>query len=714
MEFSKKRQRIVDALGFSDSEKRTKLLHIVEENVAEIDDDEVSILKFQKRAMFARIKQYRVEILNLKERVHEFEASEARFKEKHYILLSSWRQLGVELSLLFAEILPFQKENEDINVLLQKLKTIEHSCFADNIEALSCEDLGVFLKENCEFTKAILLNLLQLREQLRDQFRAQEDNDHSVSVALYEKFDNLLAQFKELSAELTFSRGKEEALKTTVQKLYDERDALRDDVDHVTRAYERLRAKAAQSQTQEHQGSAGGGTSPTSTPSDGQPTHAATPPPEATAVLEQEVAHWQQMADSRLTEIQCIRGERARLKKEVDTLRMQVLQPSEDRVVNSRSYLMLAQQLQFTALDLENAMRTIQSLQADIQTLLQQHARDKETLEQAEGERRAALECALTEAVTELRAVRTERLNAKQALEHTSGELEVFRVQNKRLRELEILLKLKENDPRASQRMEALFVDRRKMHEQSEEVEKLQEKVATLQAKLAVAQAPDVETQDITELREREKQLLAKIENYPPKVEALRKELAASQSGTDGMLEEIANIGKAFEELQEQNTRLARGLSQKDEVISQLVMERSKERQAAHVNKELRRSLEKEIGLSQNKLNEQKALLVAMDAKYRAAMDLVEKLREEVRIFGTAVETHRAQSQSLSSQVEEMSVEGDTVKSQLSTALKTAHQATDDVNVLDCFMDCFVSTVHLGYSVFVFVFVCLFCFFMLL
>eukprot|EP01133_Synstelium_polycarpum_P016367 gene16367-19474_t len=250
---------------------------------------------------------------------------------------------------------------------------------------------------------------------------------------------------------------------------------------------------------------------------------------------------------------------------------------------------------------------------------------------------------------------------------YTDSKLEITRIEQKALRDLEtknLEIKdlfdklreitrtneeLKQAEKRLTEREKELQLSvellKSQSSEQTDVIElrisenKLKEEVQSMQKR--VQEASDLKAQHVAEIQAlQDKQKIA-LRDLELQV-AQSSEIQESQKQEiEALMMEIDSMGKAYEQMQEQNTRLIKQLSDKEDTHAHLMAENIKSQQTIRLAKEAQVSMEEKVARGEDKLKNQADVMAKIDEKCLLLQKQLSKVTEDLHICNFELEKHK-------------------------------------------------------------------------
>ncbi|KAL4223063.1 E3 ubiquitin-protein ligase BRE1A [Mactra antiquata] len=148
-----------------------------------------------------------------------------------------------------------------------------------------------------------------------------------------------------------------------------------------------------------------------------------------------------------------------------------------------------------------------------------------------------------------------------------------------------------------------------------------------------------------TERKERKKlaeeDALRKIKKLEDNITELQKNLATQKQREDVLLNEMDATGQAFEDMQEQNTRLLQQLREKDDANFKLMSERIKSNQIQKLLREEKEVLAEQVSTIHTQVEAQILVVRKLEEKERVLQNNIATMEKELALTQQALELHK-------------------------------------------------------------------------
>ncbi|OZC06205.1 hypothetical protein X798_06813 [Onchocerca flexuosa] len=218
-------------------------------------------------------------------------------------------------------------------------------------------------------------------------------------------------------------------------------------------------------------------------------------------------------------------------------------------------------------------------------------------------------------------------------------------------------------------------------------IQKLRKKVADLQLKIDALNALTAEQRERAELLARERRL--KLENdksLEETADRLRKEAHSARQEEEGLMNDVETTGQAFEEMQEQNTRLLQQLREKDDANLKLMAERIRANQYQKKMSEERERTEERISSLQNQIEAQQLMISKLEETEKLLRQKNSHLEHQLRLIEQANDMHKRKAIECSQTSADYKAQLEKCSSQLNDAqqavtTKTSQQEVDSFKI---------------------------------
>ncbi|GFS28011.1 E3 ubiquitin-protein ligase Bre1 [Elysia marginata] len=174
------------------------------------------------------------------------------------------------------------------------------------------------------------------------------------------------------------------------------------------------------------------------------------------------------------------------------------------------------------------------------------------------------------------------------------------------------------------------------------------------------------------ERRERRKladdDALKKIKKMEETIVELQKNLSSQKQREEALLNDLDVTGQAFEDMQEQNTRLLQQLREKDDANFKLMSERIKSNQIQKLLREDKDVLQEQVATLQTQVEAQNLVVRALEEKERVLHNSLATVEKEQGLTQQAMEMHKRKAVESSQTAADLKLHLDKYQAQLKEA----------------------------------------------
>ncbi|KYQ93008.1 RING zinc finger-containing protein [Tieghemostelium lacteum] len=109
----------------------------------------------------------------------------------------------------------------------------------------------------------------------------------------------------------------------------------------------------------------------------------------------------------------------------------------------------------------------------------------------------------------------------------------------------------------------------------------------------------------------------------------------------EALIMEIDSMGKEYEQMQEQNTRLVKQLSEREDTYAQLMAENIKSQQSIRNAKEAQQSMEEKVIRTEEKMKSQNEIMLKLDEKAKLVQNQLSKITEDLHLCTFELEKNK-------------------------------------------------------------------------
>ncbi|KAL6058170.1 E3 ubiquitin-protein ligase BRE1B, variant 2 [Balamuthia mandrillaris] len=223
---------------------------------------------------------------------------------------------------------------------------------------------------------------------------------------------------------------------------------------------------------------------------------------------------------------------------------------------------------------------------------------------------------------------------------------------SEKYREVKILLECYQSQPKEQRDLVELRKSEKLLKEEKEEV------LARLQLcendKQALEQ--DKESTKYQQLLEQKKELSRALAKSEQTIAQLSSQLEGQKNQAEAWVQEIEAIGSAYEDMQEQNTRLLNQLTEKDDANTKLMAERIKSEQLQHLMKEEKNALLHKMKLASEETTKLKEVLSKETEKMKTLESKLASMSLEAKQASALLETYKRAARESSEQLAELKI----------------------------------------------------------
>jgi len=134
---------------------------------------------------------------------------------------------------------------------------------------------------------------------------------------------------------------------------------------------------------------------------------------------------------------------------------------------------------------------------------------------------------------------------------------------------------------------------------------------------------------------------LRKIQKMEDTIKELQKSLSSQKQREEALLNDLDVTGQAFEDMQEQNSRLIQQLREKDDANFKLMSERIKSNQIQRISREEREMLMQQVNTLQTQVETQNQVVRKLEEKERLLLSNLGTVDKELSMRQQAMEMHK-------------------------------------------------------------------------
>ncbi|MFH4974275.1 hypothetical protein AB6A40_000984 [Gnathostoma spinigerum] len=169
-------------------------------------------------------------------------------------------------------------------------------------------------------------------------------------------------------------------------------------------------------------------------------------------------------------------------------------------------------------------------------------------------------------------------------------------------------------------------------------------------------------------MRYYEEEAQRKIRALEEQVERLRKEANSARKEEEGLMNEMETTGQAFEEMQEQNTKLLQQLKEKDDANLKLMAERIRANQLQKKMTEDKEKMEELTSSLRNQIEAQQLLLTKLEENEKNLLQKNAQNEHQLRMSASALDEYKRKATELSQTSADIKAQLEKCSSQLTDA----------------------------------------------
>eukprot|EP01114_Cavostelium_apophysatum_P013193 TRINITY_DN3135_c0_g1_i1.p1 TRINITY_DN3135_c0_g1~~TRINITY_DN3135_c0_g1_i1.p1 ORF type:complete len:788 (+),score=286.55 TRINITY_DN3135_c0_g1_i1:202-2565(+) len=631
---------------------------------------DASTLQHEHRAMLVRIQEKNVELHSIVTALKRLEAKQTRYDDTLEYTSRIWNQFIDSVKLLLGrldirinveDVLPNKAKSQ--STLLQLLT---QSNLSEDMEA---KDIEEALQKRAEQSHQLLSRLIEAveseRETIKSLIEVVKNGTPDAKVAAIAEvnaklqaentrqkqlLDELHVRVRTLSDSFDQKNAENIRMEEEVKNLREEMLNCKDERAATNKKYFKLETKheadVADLKRQLVDASLAA-TQPALTTDVKETKQEIKTENGAPAPVTEELTDANDLAAMRLAQIEKLQAENLSLVKEVANLRRENAIVSDEKVSKSRPYLLLQHNYNNVVSDLEQARYQLEKASRELSAANSIYRQDREKMERDHEKRMEDMQIKLKEFETTMLRYRKERDGANQKLELQSKTAGSNSAQGNG--EARLIFLMKDND----------------IKKLKEEVDKLKRELGRDPSDVGGVKALE---RQLAEDKEKLKNELHRFKGTSDEkkeiskhVERLERTIKELKQERDGLIGEIENIGKGFEDLQEQNVRLINQLSDRDHTLSKFLADQIKTAQMEVTLKEQHATSQEILNKANVTATRQDELVKRVETKCRQFQEIHKKQSDELKALQTLMEglkrSEREKSQStqqLKAQVEKL------------------------------------------------------------
>ncbi|KAJ3608018.1 hypothetical protein NHX12_025068 [Muraenolepis orangiensis] len=658
--------------------------------VSSTEEMDLKVIQFKNKKLCERLEQRQAMEDELREKIEKLEKRQATDDTTLLIVNRYWSQLEANVSVMRQRIKP-----------AVFLATLDHS---------GEEELALQLQDRMQFSKEAIACLVCVFDRLHSHINslcryvheaASEDDPHSdvfgMNRALLEensrrqdlasflqgRHHKMSLEYNELVDKVMSSETKVSEMETTVEDL-------QWDIEKLRKREQKLNKHLAELNS--------GYNSTTS--SGGLPGGQITLNIQKFESLNAELEQNQELANSRMAELEKLQLELQEAVRESEKLKMDLRNIPEEVVKETPEYKCLQSQFSLLYNESLGVKTQLDEARALLLTAKNAHLRQIEHMESDE--------------LSLQKKLRTEVIQLEDTLAQVRKEYEMLRIEfeqnlaaneqagpiNREMRHLisslqNHNLQLKGDVQRYKRKLRETQLEINKLRCQSgdsgsmlrAELKKAQESQKEMKLLLDMYKSAPKEQRDkvqlmaaerkskaevdelrvrVRELEERERKeskkladedALRKIRVAEETIDHLQKKLAATKQEEEALLSEMDVTGQAFEDMQEQNSRLLQQLREKDDANFKLMSERIKSNQIYKLLKEEKEELADQVLTFKTQVDAQLLVVQKLEEKEGVLQSSLAALEKELAVRTQALELNKRKAVEAAQLAEDLKVQ---------------------------------------------------------
>ncbi|KAF9200430.1 E3 ubiquitin-protein ligase bre1 [Haplosporangium sp. Z 27] len=613
-------------------------LNNAKEDTENLTAAEGVLLNFQKEAIWRQLQEYKREIARAQERIEQLEDRQVDYDSQIESVDTNWSKLLEDLRIMvsrsrislgkddmtlkdgssFASLL---SQGPNLDQETQDIRELTENATKSKVEAV------------CERTKEIVLKLLQIIETWTTQrgnfWVAYRESDSVLqeSIAIQKltaEYNNITRQFKKGQADIDRLQAKCHEYFGHVLRLKNELEMTKNRIEETSENLDTSSEKLRQIERRiDREKNASSINSSSQSIANIANITAATLNDMSEASRD-ELLQFRRLAISRLAEIEEMNVQKIQLKEELDKLRAQLDQLSDEKIQDSQYVRALLVQMQSTRHEGEFYRSEVLRLRADLEDLHTSRRRFVDTLETEEKNRRATLEAELKKLESDISRVKDSRDRFQQMYENRCGKDDYEMQQNQEIRKIANTRKDRITTLSTEiSRLQALLSassdnwdsyafylknpgDKETLADLRGKLSTSEELIKKLHIELESTKEAALQTRDLATVKSSESQLkeqadalslklarldglvgdgadekiktlVADIETKNEAIKRLELKVQAHEAVQTPLLSELHTVANAWGQLEEATSRKAIDLAQKEDLIFKLLSDKTRQ-----------------------------------------------------------------------------------------------------------------------------------------
>ncbi|KAF9993192.1 E3 ubiquitin-protein ligase bre1 [Entomortierella chlamydospora] len=409
------------------------------------------LLNFQKEAIWRQMQEYKREIARAQERIDQLEDKQADYDSQINSVDAYWNKLLEELRTLVSRSRisvqkddMFLKDGSSFASLLCQGSDLQQE--NQDIRELTENATKPTVEASCERTKEIVLKLLRIIEAWTTQrgsfwtgYRESDTaiQESSVIQQLVAEYNNITRQFKKGQTDIDSLQAKCHEYSGQVLRLKNELEITKHRIEETSENLDDSSEKIRQIERRiDREKNALGSTISSSQSITNIANITAATLNDMSEASRDELLQFRRLAISRLAEIEETNLQKTQMKDDLDKLRAQLDQLSDEKIQDSQYVRTLLVQMQSARHEGEFYRGEVLRLRADLEDLHASRRRFVDTLETEEKNRRATLEAELKKLESDISRVKDIRDRFQQMYENRCSKDDYEIQQNQEIRKI--------------------------------------------------------------------------------------------------------------------------------------------------------------------------------------------------------------------------------------------------------------------------------------
>ncbi|CAL8081685.1 unnamed protein product [Orchesella dallaii] len=169
---------------------------------------------------------------------------------------------------------------------------------------------------------------------------------------------------------------------------------------------------------------------------------------------------------------------------------------------------------------------------------------------------------------------------------------------------------------------------------------------------------------------------MKRIKTLEEQVHALQRQVTAQKQEEEALISEMEVTGQAFEDMQEQNSRLIQQLREKDDANFKLMSDRIKSNQHQKLAREERELLQDQVGTLSKQVEAQNQVVRKLEEKERLLLNSIASMEKEAVLRQQAMELHKRKAIESAQSAADLKLHLEKYHSQMKDAQQTVAEKT--------------------------------------